>query len=283
MARLGASTPVPVPRTPSDPYAVYSVAAGAGRSWPGFQAFEFGQIAGTRWRSRDGATSLAPVLTRALRHQHPHFESYAVERSPELHVAIAERYRLHGEHASGFRAVRLFVYAHGPTTEQPGVSPQVAAGLYIEKGDGDPRFGPVNDDWDWPHFVEALGDEHVQHELSAAMRRHSLRLGDYRVEAGRDDSTAIGAIARVEQDELVSRDRGGTIVGVGWEWFQAHLRALADTEWRECFVWRSWPDDEAIAAGPSLATEGLLPVLTDLARVYLDVVGPVLPSWNLVP
>ena len=190
---------------------------------------------------------------------------------------------MHGEHASGFRAVKLFVYAHGPTTEQPGVSPQVAAGLYIEKGDGDPRFGPVNDDWDWPHFVEALGDEHVQHELSAAMRRHSLRLGDYRVEAGRDDSTAIGAIARVEQDELVSRDRGGTIVGVGWEWFQAHLRALADTEWRECFVWRSWPDDEAIAAGPSLATEGLLPVLTDLARVYLDVVGPVLPSWNLVP
>jgi hypothetical protein len=159
----------------------------------------------------------------------------------------------------------------------------VAAGLYIEKGDGSDRCGPVNDDWDWPHFVAALGDPHVQGELTAAMRRHSLRLGDYRVEAGGDDSTAIGVVARVENDDLVSRDRDGAVVGVGWPWLQGLLESLAVADWHECFVWRTWPADDAIAAGPSFASEGLLPVLTDLARIYLDVVGPVLPNWNLVP
>ena len=280
LARLGVPALGPSPRKPlSDPYAVYAVHSGAGWSWPGFQEHEFGRIAGTSWRSRGGATSLAPVLTRSLRHQHPHFESYAIERRPELHFAIAERYRLHGEHESGFRAAKLFVFAHGPTEEQPGMPRQVATGLYVEKGDGDRRFGPVDDDWDWPHLIAALGDPHVQGELSAAMRRHDLRIGDYLVDAGGDASTAIGAVLRLEDGRLVGRDRHGAEVGVGWSWLQDRLRALAATQWHEFFVWRAWPADEAIAAGPSFASDALLPVLTDLARVYLDVVGPLLAGW----
>ena len=53
----------------------------AGVGWQGFQAKEFGRIADTVWRSHDGERSLAPLITRGLRHQHEHFDSYGVEAS----------------------------------------------------------------------------------------------------------------------------------------------------------------------------------------------------------
>jgi hypothetical protein len=278
LARFGSPAPSAA-KPPTDPFAVYPLPAAAGHGWPGFQEHEFGQIAGTSWRGRDGAMSLAPILTRALRYQHPHFESYAIERLPELHFAIAERYRLHGEHESGFRAAKLFVYAHGPTDEHPTMPRQVAAGLYVEKGNGSEPFGQLSDEWDWPHLVAALGDPHVQSELGAAMLRHGLRLGDYRVEAEGQSETAIGAIARMEDGVLVARDDDGEIVGTGWASLQSQLANLPRGVWHECHVWRTWRADEAIASGQTFASEALLPVLSDLARVYLDVVGPLLPSW----
>ena len=39
-------------------------------------------------------------------------------------------------------------------------------------------------------------------------------------------------------------------------------------------IWHEWPADEAIAAGHPFAATELLPVLTDLARVCLDVTWP---------
>lgn len=47
---------------------------------------------------------------------------------------------------------------------------------------------------------------------------------------------------------------------------------IAAPQVAQLHIWRTWPAEEAIAAGPSFATEALLPVLGDLFDLYLDVV-----------
>ena len=42
--------------------------------------------------------------------------------------------------------------------------------------------------------------------------------------------------------------------------------------WHDFHIWRERPAAEAIEMGQPFALRELLPVLTDLARVYLDVV-----------
>lgn len=254
---------------------VSSIPPDAGEDWPGFQTEEFGQIAGTSWRSRDGRTSLAAVVTRALRYQHPHFESFGIGRSPEVHFALRERYQQGDEHGQGWRAAKLFVYAHAVGLAEP-LTRQVAAGLYIEKGDGR-DYGPVDDRWDWSLFVAALLDSHVQRELSRVMVLHDLRLGDY--SGGRHGyaGSVVGFTCRFEDGSLVLRDSTGLKIGEGWPGLHERLRNLQADRWHDVLIWRSWPAEDAVAAGRSFATSELLPVLSGLASVYLDVVGPVLP------
>ena len=88
--------------------------AEAGIYWPGFQLPDFGRNAGSSWRSRDGKTSLAPIIVRLLRAQHASFSSYGVNRLPQLHFFLPQRYRWAGDHKSGWRASKLIIYAHGP-------------------------------------------------------------------------------------------------------------------------------------------------------------------------
>jgi hypothetical protein len=145
LAALGVRAASAAPSAPTDPYAVEPVPSRAGSGWPGFQSHEFGRVAGTGWRSRDGNASLAPILVTALRHQHPHFASYPVERSPMLHLAGTERYRDPDDRMSVWRAAKLVVYALGPTIEDPDARTEVVAGLYVEKSDGSDQYGPLDD------------------------------------------------------------------------------------------------------------------------------------------
>jgi len=215
----------------------------------------------------------------ALRHRHPHVESYAVERAPELHLAITDRYRLGDEKESGWRAAKLVVYANGPRDDRPMDPAEVVAGLYVEKGSTEEarRFGIVDDrSWDWPWFVKSLRDEHVQSELAAAMVRHGLRLGDYVGGRFEPEGDRVGFVASFEEGELVARDRAGARSAVGFDAIAERLEALPPDDWHSVHVWRSWPSKEAIEAGPAFASEALLPVLGDLFDVYLDIVGPVM-------
>ena len=109
----------------------------AGSEWPGFQAHEFGRNEGTRWRSADGPTSLAPILLRQLQAIDPDFISFGVERSPEIHFAVSRRYR--ATPVSGKTVSKLVVYAHGPTDDATSTPRQVVAGWYVERGDGSTR------------------------------------------------------------------------------------------------------------------------------------------------
>jgi len=261
------------PKSPGDPYAVATIPADAGVGWPGFQEHEFGKVAGTRWRSRDGHASLAPLIVTALRYRHPHVESYPVERSPELHFAIRERYRQRGGQYQGWRASKLVVYAHGPReSDPPGTPSIVTTGLYIEKGDGAPPYGPVDDLWDWPWFLRALRAEHARDELTRAMVRHDLRVGTYIGGRSGVDGEGVGFVGSMVEGELLLVDRNGSEVGRGWDRLVEILEGLPAAVWHDLHIWRSWPADEAIAAGHAFATLEILPVLDSMMDLYLDIV-----------
>jgi len=64
----------------------------------------------------------------------------------------------------------------------------------------------------------------------------------------------------------------GKDLGQGISALHDRLASLPDNAWHDLHLWRSWPTDEAIAAGPSFAGDSVVPVLTDLARLYLQIV-----------
>ena len=270
LRQLGFAPPPP-PAPPRNPFAVSSFPVRAGLGWPGFQAGEFGFTDGTHWRSRDGEASLIPLLLRPLRRQHHHFESWSIYHSPEVHIAVKDRYFAPGDWSQGWRAAKLVVYAHGYTPERPDDPKQVTVGLYVEKGDGTGDAGPVDGRWDWPSYLDCLADPLVRDELAGAMARHDLHLGDY-VGGNRffPGAANVGFVGAVEDGDLVLRSEGVEI-GRGWEALRARLLALPTDRWHDFHVWRSWPGEETMAAGPSFANTTMLPVLADLARVYLIV------------
>lgn len=272
LARLGVG---PVATTPGsrDPLGVRALPAAAGAEWPGFQEREFGQIAGTSWRSRDGETSLAPIITKGLRIKHPHFDSFAVERSPMLHWAVTDRYRQKDERESGWRAAKLIVYAAGPTQERPDTAAEVIAGLYFEKSDGSRPYGPLDERWDWTWFIQALGEVHLQRALASAMDRYELSIGDYRGLSFLNDAP-LGWLATLEEGQIVLRDDAGGIVATGFDEMAELLKALPGDVWHNLHIWRSWRSPEAIEMGRSFADRALEPLLGDLATIYLDIVRP---------
>lgn len=263
LRRLGVAV-----RQPTAPGSgVPSISRSAGTEWKGFQAHEFGRNAGTSWRSADGRESLAPLLTVALRNVHPGFISFGVERSPEIHFALAHRYK--GGQASGFTSSKLVVYAEGPTEDAPS---QVVAGWYFEKGDGKGEAGPLDDGqrWDWPLVLHALERPAFRAGLSQAMAKHGLSLGDY---VGGRFSAVLGWVARLEEGTPVARDASGQAAASGWDEIGAALAAAPPDQWIDVHLWRTWPAEEAIAASQPFALEKLAPCLIDLARLYVQALG----------
>jgi hypothetical protein len=240
----------------------------AGVEWPGFQAKEFGRIAGAVWRSRDGRKSLAPMIVRGLHAQHEHFDSFGVERRPQIHFFVSDRYRWAGNRESGWRAAKLVVYAHGPIEEEPDVPSEVVAGLYVEKTNGKEPFGPLTEQWDWVWFVRALRRNDVQLAMTETMAKHDLRIGDYRG-LGYTAATAVGRVGFIRNGTLVAAEGGPAIDG--WDGFADHLEQLPEDSWHDLHIWKSWSAEEAIEAGQPFAMSSIFPVLHDLAEVYLMV------------
>ena len=232
-------------------------------------------MAGTTWRSRTSPVSLAPRLLAALSLVDPRFLSWPVSRSPELQLALEERYRGSEDARQGWRASKLVVYAHGPNAERPDDLARVTAGWYIEKGTGEDEYGPVRASlWDWPLFVELIGDVRARGPLEAVVARHRLAIGDYTGGRFLPGGSRCGFTARLEEGALVIRETaGGGILGTGWDDLAARLAALPAGTWHDLHLWTEWPADAAIAAGPAFASDALAPVLTDLARVYVGMVG----------
>ena len=152
----------------------------------------------------------------------------------------------------------------------------MAAGWYIAKGDGSPEFGPVNRElWDWPRLLELLADPERRVAFEAVVAKHDLRIGDYIGGGFTPKGAVMGFRARLEDGELVLRSvDGGRRIAKGWDALLDRLARLDRTQWHDLHVWREWPAEDAIAMGQPFATRELVPVLVDLARVYVDAVWP---------
>lgn len=93
------------------------------------------------------------------------------------------------------------------------------------------------------------------------MVRHDLRLGDYYGGRHGYAGTVVGFTGRFEEGALVLRDPTGLELRGGWDALRDQLRLLPADRWHDLLIWRTWPAAEAIAAGRSFATDGLIPVL----------------------
>ena len=245
----------------------------AGWSWPGFKETDFGRVAGTTWRRRSDPGALVPLVLRPLLALDSNFRSYPIYMSPEVHIADADRYLQGGEWKQGWRASKLVLYAHGPTTERPDDVPLVAAGWYIEKGTGVDDYGPVEPtQWDWPRVLDLLRDKRRRAPLEAAMSAHGLLLGEYFHGRFADVNQTVRFVGASEQGTLVLRDEDGGATGNGWDALVERLEALPDTEWYDFHIWKEWPAEQAMTMGQPFAQREIVPVMTDLARVYLDVI-----------
>lgn len=262
-----------IQQPPSSPRGPAPIPAGAGLGWPGFQPVEFETTDGTHWRGKSEKDSLIPHLVRPLREIDPRFDSWPIYHSPEVHIAVRDRYIQAEDLAQGFRAAKLVVYAHGAPPGDDGGQPHVAVGLYIEKGDGQGKAGLVDGRWDWPSFMRCLDDERFRGRLERAMATHGLVAGDY-VGGNRfvPEGANVGFRAELHGSDLVIRS--GESEEQGWDALNGHLRALPADKWHDLHIWRSWPAEEAIEAGVSFARNALVPVLSDLARLYLSIIDP---------
>jgi hypothetical protein len=243
----------------------------AGLDWPGFQPTDFGQVTGTTWRRRDDPGALIPLLLRPLLDMDSGFTTYPIYQVPEIHFADRARYEQGHEHEQGWRASKLVVYAQ---EARYGVDAHVAVGYYLEKGAGTDRFGPVDRAlWDWPRFIELLATPRRRALLEAAVHDRGLTIGDYVGGRSPHGDTNVGFTASYEEDELVLRDHDLVEIGRGWDHVHERLRDHPPSEWLEVHVWKQWPAEEAIEAGQPFAVREMWPVLRDLAKVYLDVIG----------
>jgi hypothetical protein len=257
----------------------FAVPDRAGWDWPGFRAEDFGQVKGTTWRRSRDPVGLVPLLLRPLQQLDSAFASFPIYMNPEVHLADRDRYTQGGLDGQGWRASKLVVYAPGPTLERPDTPARVVAGFYIEKGTGADKFGPVERSlWDWPVFVDLLYDPSRRRLLEEAVESHGLLLGDYFGQRFTPDGAVVGFVGRSESGTLVLRNHSGKVIDEGWEALVGRIEALPAGEWHDFHVWREWPAQEAIDAGQPFATRQILPVLNDLARVYLDLIG--LPGYR---
>jgi hypothetical protein len=144
-----------------------------------------------------------------------------------------------------------------------------------------PQFGPVNrEQWDRPRLLELLADPERLAALEAVVAQHDLRIGDDIGGGFTLKGAVMGFRARVEDGELVLRKTdGGRRLSSGWDALLDRLSTLDRTVWHDLHVWREWPAEEAIAMGQPFALQEVAPVLTDLARVYLDTVWPGGRNW----
>lgn len=243
----------------------------AGLDWPGFRETDFGDVTGTTWRRRDDPGALVPLLLKPLLRIDSDVATYPIYALPEVHFAARDRYEQGSERWQGWRASKLVVYAHGA---RDGIGPHVAVGLYVEKGTGADKFGPVDRAlWDWPRFVEMVGDPVRRAALERAFERHPLAIGDYVGGRFGVDGVPVGFTGRMDDGVLTLRSHEGIVVGRGWDALAGLLSALPEGVWHDLHVWREWPADEAIAAGQPFALRAMVPGLLDLAAVYEVVIG----------
>jgi hypothetical protein len=155
------------------------------------------------------------------------FQSYAIYRRAEVHVALPTHY----DTKTKWQETK---FLFGLDAEQ------ARYGFYIEK-----NSGPMDGTWHWPNMVAALErDETLQEEVETVMRQHHLQWDVYVWDDG-------GLIAQVQPASeglkwhWEGRDQSDCL---SWSEFVGRIGGIDSEKWCDLFLRAFTPKKEAIAA-----------------------------------
>jgi hypothetical protein len=187
-------------------------------------------VAGTSWRAR---TSLGGLLAEQVcQASGKFFQSYAVFRRAEVHVARPEHY--HHKEKTTWRDAK-FVFELDPEG--------ACYGLYIEKNNG-----LMDEARHWPNLMKALSkDKGLQKDLLAAMRLLGLQWEVYA------PGPEMLAQASAGADSLLWESAEGEQEAVSWPEFVKRLSAIDEDTWCNLYLCARMEKDKALEAGTGIA------------------------------
>ncbi|MGD1993850.1 MAG: hypothetical protein PVI59_11715 [Anaerolineae bacterium] len=205
-----------------------------GRKFEGLDAEDFKtDITGTSWRRRE---DLGGRLAQRMTDTTPHFfQSHAMYRKPEVHIAQPEYYERKKKEQKAKYFFRL--------------NEQVAMfGLYIEKNDG-----PMDETWHWVSLIDSLPEK--QAVIDEAMREHDLHWEAY------SDGEKLIAEVEVGEEQLVWKGSNG-VDEIDWAEFAERLDDIDADTWCNLYLVGEMEKSDALSAGTELGDR--------IARVYRD-------------
>jgi hypothetical protein len=202
-----------------------------GRDFHGLQERDFQRgVTGTLWRARPKlGGQLARVMSDTTRYS---FESYAIYRRAELHIARPECYteKIRRQEAK-------FAFDLDPE--------RARYGFYIEKNDG-----PLDDTWDWTRFLNALAaNAMLQKTILTAMARLALQ---WEVYVYGDNGWTV-RVTLVEGGLQWALEDGEKAEDITWFGFIERLKGLEADKWCDLYLCAHMDKEKAIAEGISLA------------------------------
>jgi hypothetical protein len=213
-------------------------------AFSGFTPKDFGDMAGSTWRSRD---TLGGLLSHQLGRP---YQSWGVRRRLELHLAREMHYDFYRPRLFA----KLFVYTQS----------DLAFGFYVEAP------AKTQDDVHvyahWRNFRDQLQENPAMREaLMSAMEKHDLVMADYyRPETG----GALGCQFAFREGRLQQREperpdwQDATV-----EQLVQRIARLPQDEWVDLHVYKTIEQEKAIEMGDAVVL-AILSVLRDLVPVY---------------
>jgi hypothetical protein len=216
-----------------------------GLDFQGLEDHDFKEgVGGTSWRAR--ASFGGRLAQRMSDTTQCFFQSYAIYRRAEIHIAQPEHYSTKTKWQKAKYEFSLN-------------AKQARFGFYIEK-----NSGPMDSTWHWPNMVDALHkDAELQQAVETAMREHRLQWELYvwddgglvdRVWVGKD-GLLCESKDKPEQEAISLPD------------FIERLRNLETEKWADLWLATYMPKEKALVAGPSLA-EPVAEVFRALLPLY---------------
>lgn len=198
-----------------------------GREFEGLDAGDFKtSITGTSWRRRE---HLGGLLAQMMTDTTPHFfQSHAMYRKPEVHVAQPEYYERKKKEEKAKYFFRL---------DEEGAT----FGLRVEKDDE-----AMDESWHWTNLVDGLSEK--QSEVAEAMREHDLHW-----EARSEDGELIAEVSAGE-DQLRWKGSDG-VETIDWAQFIERVDDIdADDGCRLCLC-GEMEKPQALSAGTELGDQ----------------------------
>lgn len=198
-----------------------------GRGFQGLKDHDFQKgVAGTSWRARTG---LGGLLAQRLSDTTPHFfQSYAIYRRAEVHIARPECY----DPQDKLRQAKFILSLD---------SEEASYGFYIEKNEG-----PMDDTWHWPNFMEAFeSNPTLRQEVESAMRKLELH---WKLYVWADGGLVTQVKASPTRLMWVQKEKEEW-EETQWPVFIKRLQEIEAEKWCDLFLTTSTAKEQVLAVG----------------------------------